>query len=147
MVFKYYVLFYLLLVQPFFSFCWFDAIFWKIVELKTISSVNWSNYSYATERFAQSGCKILVLDEWYTWDFCSLEKIWHLLHSVENWGVLVCSQWHVSLCPAAAAQLSSSSHKWCFVAPSIYFITRAPDILGSVLIFGESWDAAMEGGG
>lgn len=42
-----------------------------------------------------------------------------------------------TLC-ASAAPLSSSSHQWYFVAPSIYFITRAPDILGSVLIFGES---------
>lgn len=46
-----------------------------------------------------------------------------------------------------AAHLSSSSHTWCFVAPSIYFITRAPDILGSVRIFGECWDVALEGGG
>lgn len=43
------------------------------------------------------------------------------------------------ICVAApAAHLFASSHKWCFVAPSIYFITRAPDILGSALIFGES---------
>lgn len=103
-----------------------------------LSLISWNRFNNycSTGSFVQLVYKLWVNMMWWgNWDF-------FLLHSGGVW-----SQRHVALCPAAAAQLSSSSHKWCFVAPSIYFITRAPDILGSVLIFGESWDAATEGGG
>lgn len=71
----------------------------------------------------------------------SLLQTWkHLLWHTQSRLICVAGQLCVLLLP-------SSSHKWCFMAPFIYFITRVPDILGSVMIFGESWDVATEGGG
>lgn len=71
----------------------------------------------------------------------SLLQTWkHLLWHMQSRLICVAGRLCVLLLP-------SSSHKWCFMAPFIYFITRVPDILGSVMIFGESWDVATEGGG